>query len=155
MTPSRAERRSAAKVAKHKPQRNDKRKCGTLVDKAIWNAGRDSFRKAFQTLKLSADQQCLASDDAIKIVLDVGFLLYVVLRGMELDQLEPDQETAQGLDDMKTVLCDVQDVGEITPEQRKVLIDGMDYLVALSDVLTDEASAVAWSHVSRVTGIKK
>lgn len=152
---SRAERRHAAKVAKHKPQRNDKRKCGTLVDKAIWNAGRDSFKRAFQSLKISADQQCIASEDAQKIVLDVGFLLYIVLRAMELDQIEPDEETKIGLDSMKQVLCDVQDFKAITQGQRAVLIDGMDYLDAISDVLSDEAAAVAWSHVSRVTGIKK
>lgn len=126
------------------------------VGEAIIRAGEAVFSKAFLNLKQEADTQCIASDDLPQMVMNVGFLLYVIQRALELDQLEIEEEEArQGVEEMKQVLCDVQESNTITSAQRKTLMDGMDYLVALSEVVSIEARAVAWAHVSRVTGIKR
>jgi hypothetical protein len=152
---NRAIRRAAAKHAKHKPTRRHKPLINP-VGEAIIRGGEAIFDKSFNQLKREADIQCIASDNLPLLVLNVGFLLYVILRGLELDQLEIDEEdTKVELEAMKDALMQVQETDAMTPANRKTLMDGMDTLVALSEVLSKEARAVAWAHVSRVTGIKR
>lgn len=140
---NRAEARAAAKQARRpaKPQRSRL----NPVIRAVIEA---DFKKRFSELKQAAEVQCLASDDATQIAADAGYLLFITLRALQLDQLElEDAEVVDGLALMGNALADVSAAGTITQQQREELVSGMDYLDALVQPLSKEAIAIAWHQV--------
>lgn len=117
------------------------------IERAVIEA---DYKKRFSALKQAADIQCSASDDTTQIAGDAGYLLFIILRALQLDQLElEDAEVIDALALMGNALADVSEAGTITKEQRAELVAGMDYLDALLQPLSKEAIAVAWHQVDQ------
>lgn len=109
---------------------------------------RENYAQKFTLLKQQAEQHCLASEDTEMIAGTSGFLLFVTLRALHLDQYEiEDLDVLEALARMGNVLRDVYELGGITDQQRQRLVHGMDYLDALVQVLSKESVAVAWCQV--------
>jgi len=140
---NRAESRAAAKQAR-RPVKPKRSRLNPVIHAVI----EADFKKRFNALKQAAEVQCLASDDTTQIAADAGYLLFITLRALQLDQLEiEDAEVIDGLALMGNALADVSATGAITKEQRAELVTGMDYLDALIQPLSKEVIAIAWYQV--------
>lgn len=137
----RAARRSARRAAKQE------RSTLNPVIRAVIEA---DYRAKFSKLKQAAEVQCLASDDTAQIAADAGYLLFITLRALELDQFElQDAEVIEGLALMGNAIADINEAGAIDAQQRAELVDGMDYLDALVQVLSKESIAIGWYQVEQ------
>lgn len=146
MNLSRADRRRMERSKNHKPRRNDKASFNPVIRAVI---ERDT-REKFAILKGQAESYCIASNDVTQIVHSAGFLLFVTLRALNLDQLEiEDRDVCDALALMGLVLGDIRETETLTQEQRRALMDGMDILDALIQPLSKEALAVAWWDVEK------
>lgn len=106
------------------------------------------FKARFAALKQAAEVQCLASDDTAQIAADAGYLLFITLRALEIEQFElEDTDVIDGLALMGNALADINEAGTITDEQRAEMVAGMDYLDALVQVLSKKALSYAWRQV--------
>lgn len=140
---NRAERRAQGK-RKHRLHAAPERPLLPII-RAVIEA---DFKKRFATLKQAAEVQCLASDDTTQIAADAGYLLFITLRALQLDQFEiEDAEVIDGLALMGNALADVSAAGTISQAQRAELVTGMNYLDALMQPLSKESIAVAWHQV--------
>lgn len=140
---NRAEVRAAARQAR-KPMKRQGGKLNPVI-RAVIEA---DFKKRFSALKKSAEVQCLASDNTIQIAADAGYLLFITLRALQLDEFEiEDEEVINGLALMGNALADVSASGMISQEQRTELVTGMDYLDALVQPLSKESIAIAWYQI--------
>lgn len=142
---NRAETRAAARRAR-RPVKYARTKLNPVIRAVI----ESDFRLRFSALKQAAEVQCLASDDTTQIAADAGYLLFITLRALQLDQLElEDPEVINALALMGNALADVSEAGLISQQQRAELVGGMDYLDALLQPLSKEAIAVAWHQVDQ------
>lgn len=140
---NRAESRAAARSAR-RPVKHARTKLNPVI-RAVIEA---DFRLRFSALKQDAEVQCLASDDTTQIAADAGYLLFITLRALQLDQFEfEDAEVIDALALMGNALADVSAAGVISQEQRAELVNGMNYLDALVQPLSKESIAVAWYQV--------
>lgn len=140
---NRAETRAAARRAR-RPVKYARTKLNPVI-RAVIEA---DFKKRFRALKQAAEVQCLASDDTTQIAADAGYLLFITLRALQLDQFDlEDSEVIDGLALMGNALADVSAAGVISQEQRSELVTGMNYLDALVQPLSKESIAVAWYQV--------
>lgn len=142
---NRKQRRDAIKLAKRKPRKhNDK----TAINPVLCASFEAEFKKNFAILKIQAEQQCIAGNDPLKIAHNAGFLLFVTLRALTLDEMEIEEvEVIEALAIMGDVLGDIQSGQEIDRHQRAGLMTGMDYLDALVQTTSKEANAIAWRQV--------
>lgn len=126
--------------AKHKTARQDK----TALNPVLIASLEADFREKLTNLKLEADKHCIAGEDIKAIVYNCGFLLYVVIRAMNIEQFDiEEQDALEALREMGETLADIQTAQALSIDQRKVLMDGMDYLVAIMPHLSKEALAIA------------
>lgn len=138
------EQRRAAKHRARRPARRERSKLNPVI-RAVIEA---DFKAKFTALKLAAEVQCLASDDAVQIAADAGYLLFITLRALELDQFElQDADVIEALALMGTALGDISEASAITGDQRNDLVTGMNYLDALVQALSKEAISIAWYQV--------
>lgn len=144
MTTMNREQRRAAKRSGRRPARA-KRSTLNPVIRAVIEA---DFKAKFAALKQAAEVQCLASDDHVQIAADAGYLLFITLRALQLDQYEiEDADVIDALAVMGAALAEINEAGAITSIERCDLVTGMNYLDALVQVLSKEAIAVAWHQV--------
>ncbi len=132
---SRSQRRALVKEEKKK-QRPVRRKSSSVI-----NAVRHAvFRKHFEGLFVTADGLCAASNDVTDIAGVVGRLLFVTAKAVSLDELEiEDPEVNRALACAEGTLTQIVKIGDIDSQQRAELLVGLDYLEALSRVVSIEA----------------
>ena len=137
------EQRRAAKRGASRPARRERQ-----VSQLMHSVLDVDFKARFAALKQAAEVQCLASDDTAQIAADAGYLLFITLRALEIEQFElEDAEVIDGLALMGNALADINEAGTITNEQRAEMVAGMDYLDALVQVLSKKALSYAWRQV--------
>lgn len=137
------EQRRAAKRSGRQPDRRERQ-----VSQLMHSILDVDFKARFGALKTAAEVQCLASNDTAQIAADAGYLLFITLRALELDQFQiQDADVIEGLALMGNALADINEAGVITSDQRAELIAGMDYLDALVQVLPKKALSFAWRQV--------
>lgn len=137
------EQRRAAKRGARRPARRERQ-----VSQLMYSVLDVDFKARFAALKQAAEVQCLASDDTAQIAADAGYLLFITLRALEIEQFElEDAEVIDGLALMGNALADINEAGTITDEQRAEMVAGMDYLDALVQVLSKKALSYAWRQV--------
>ena len=143
MTTMNREQRRAAKRSARRPARRERQ-----VSQLMHSILDVDFKARFAALKTAAEVQCLASNDTTQIASDAGYLLFITLRALELDQYQiQDADVAEGLALMGNALADINEAGTITDEQRAEMVAGMDYLDALVQVLSKKALSYAWRQV--------
>lgn len=137
------EQRRAAKRSARLPARRERQ-----VSQLMHSVLDVDFKARFAALKTAAEVQCLASDDTAQIAADAGYLLFITLRALEIEQFElEDTDVIDGLALMGNALADINEAGTITDEQRAETVAGMDYLDALVQVLSKKALSYAWRQV--------
>lgn len=137
------EQRRAAKRGASRPARQERQ-----VSQLMHSVLDVDFKARFAALKQAAEVQCLASDNTAQIAADAGYLLFITLRALEIEQFElEDAEVIDGLALMGNALADINEAGTITNEQRAEMVAGMDYLDALVQVLSKKALSYAWRQV--------
>ena len=137
------EQRRAAKRGASRPARRERQ-----VSQLMHSVLDVDFKARFAALKQAAEVQCLASDDTAQIAADAGYLLFITLRALEIEQFElEDAEVIDALALMGNALADINEAGTITNEQRAEMVAGMDYLDALVQVLSKKALSYAWRQV--------